>query len=263
MKIKNISLTAVLAAAGLLTAASAASAAVGGMHDNSNFWEGVYAGVDLGFAKPSLSNHWISGSYVLDGTDADLSTPRNRIDSVGATLGFNAGFSYVKKNMFFGKDWMWGIEGSYMPTQVRNKTLYNGELGLSGSEHAIYELNSIASARARLGVILDNMVVVGSAGMSLVDSRFGASTSDSAGDGDSGEFIDFNRASPVLGIGTIYKISDDFSFKVMVDHHFLYQKRSTTHLGDGYRADQIPGQESYARQNGLTTAYMGLSYHFG
>ena len=259
MKIKRVSLTAVLAAAGLLTAASAASAAVGGMHDNSNFWEGAYVGVDLGFAKPSVSNKWLSGAYTINSIDQN--NHRNRIDAAGTIAGFNSGFMYVEKDLFLGKDWIWGIEGSYMPTQVRNKTLYDDARSVSGSEHSIYELNSISSARGRLGIVLDNMVIVGSAGMSLVDSRFGASTSDSAGDGESGEFIDFNRANPVLGIGAMFKVSDNLSFKVMADHHFLYQTRNTSGLGDGLDLSGI-GQDSYVRQNGLTTAYIGMSYHF-
>ena len=259
MNLMNARTIAILAAAGLLGTASISNAGTGKMKDSSMFWEGVYAGIELGVAKPSVTNHWRSGAYLVN--CIDQTNHRNRIDGVGTTVGMNIGFSFVEQDLFFGKDWMWGFEGAYIPTQVRNKTLYNNDRTLTNSEHSIYELNSIASTRGRLGIIFDNIMVVGSAGISVIDSRFGASTEDDEGDGDTGVFIDYKRVNPVLGVGVQYKATDTFSFKIMFDHYFLYQTRNTAYLGNG--AGTQTGQDSYVRQNGLSTVYVGATYHFG
>ena len=257
MKINKAGLTAILAAAGLLSAATAANAAIGGMHDSSNFWEGAYVGFDVGTAKPSVTNHWRSGTYVIN--SVDQTNHRNRIDGAGAIAGMNIGFSQVEKNMMFGKDWVWGIEGSYMPTKFRNSTLYDDSQVMYESEQSIYEINSLSTVRARMGVLMDNIAVVGSAGMSVIDSRFGASTEYESGSADTGTFIGFNRVNPLLGIAAHYQVADSVSFKVAVDHHLLYERRNTANLGGGRSAG---AQDSYVRQNGLTTAYIGMSYHF-
>ena len=263
MKINKAGLTAIVAATGLLSVATASNAAVGGQHDNSNFWEGAYAGFDLGVAKPSVTNHWRPGAYVfLD--SAEQTNHRNRIDGAGAAAGIHLGFSQVEKNMMFGKDWLWGIEAGYMPTKFRNSTLYEEETSdgnvTASSEQSIYEINSLSTVRAKMGIFIDNVVVVGSAGISLVDSRFGATTQYTTGASNTGTFIGFNRVNPLLGIAAHYKVADTISFKLAVDHHFLYERRNTANLGGGESA--ITGQDSYVRQNGLTTAYIGMSYHF-
>ena len=258
MKINNPKLLALLSSAGLLGAITTANAAVGEMNHNHKFWEGVHAGVELGVAKPSVTNHWRSGAYMTN--NVDQGNHRNRIDNVGTIAGVNIGLSFIEKGLFFGKDWIWGFEGAYMPTQVRNTTMYANARSLASSEHSIYELNSISTTRGRLGVIVDDIVFVGSAGISVIDSRFGSSTENDAGEGDSGEFVNYKRVNPMLGIGAQYKISDLFSFKIMIDHHFLYQTRNTNTLGNGPSSSL--GQDSYVRQNGLTTAYVGMSYHF-
>ena len=258
MTIKNAGLTAVLATAGLLGATSVANAAIGGMSNSTQFWEGAYAGADIGTAKPSVTNNWRSNAY--DVNDVDQTNHRNRVDGAGAVAGIHVGFSKIKQNMMFGKDWLWGIEGSYMPTNFRNTTLYDNESVMGTSEQSIYEMNSISTVRARMGLFIDDVMVVGSAGLSQIDSRYGASVEYDDGDGDIGTFIGFNRVNPLLGVAAHYRMGEAVSLKLAVDHHLLYERRNTANLGGGSSIGL--GRDSYVRQNGLTTAYVGMSYHF-
>lgn len=249
----------VLAAAGLLSVATSATAAVGGMHSSNTIWDGVYVGADIGIAKPAFSNKWLSGAFAIE--NLELSTPRTRLDRADSIAGLHAGFTQAQNSKAWGYNWFWGAEGSYMPKQVRNTTRYSQERGhFSGSEHSIYELDSMTSIRGRLGLVIDddNALYAG-AGVSVVDMRFGATTSDSAGDGDSGEFVQFRRVYPALNVGFEHKLTDSFVVNIMAEHVFATSKRSTDGLGDGRNNGT---QEGYVRSNGLTTGTVGLSYYF-
>lgn len=220
-------------------------------------WNGVYVGADLGVAKPFVTNRWLAETTVVGGVDQ--SAARNRIDRADSIMGFHAGYMQQLKPVW-GQDWVGGIEFKYMPKKIRNTTLYNDNKELTNSEHAIFELNSMSSIRGRLGIDVDNTLLVASAGVAMVDSRFGASTDDiEAASANGGQFREFNRTHPFVGIGLERKLTNNFVFKVEADHYFIYDKISTSTLGDGRRDGT---QTSYVRFNNLTTATAGLSYYF-
>jgi hypothetical protein len=165
--------------------------------------------------------------------------------------------------LYAGIDLMASYSGYYKETGYASQ---GGEIDNYNREyHAGLSVNSVSTAQARLGVVFEDFLVFGSAGVGYVDASMCASSSESAGsscssNGNGDIHQDFSGFGGVVGAGTVWKPFEQWSVGVNVDHIVLNNTQE-------YPYGELDGPLSAlfdmkSELKSVTTGQMTLGYHF-
>jgi hypothetical protein len=241
-------------------------------------FSGGYLGIVLGAQSTDFENGYrtdlydddngeLCGNYNEGEPDTDngynCDVARDELGGSGAVYGLRAGLGKQYGTFYAGVDLMAAYAGYFKDTGYIGG---GGELNhIETSVHAALTVTSLATAQARLGMVFDDFLVFGSAGVGYVDANMCTSTSESegsmcshSGNGDMDQ--DFSSFGAVVGAGVVWKPYENWSVGVNVDHIMLNNSQKYTH-GSFDGADEHKfNQESELKS--VTTGQMTVGFHF-
>ena len=157
---KHVLLCGVSAVALCLSVSTAVWASDSTEYVEANPWSGTYIGTHLGY-----------GWAQTDGIFKESQTSNVQLDrSSGLVFGLHAGINWQSGRYVYGVE----ADVSFPPHFDQQ----NEESGNDGTGQIISSIETLASVRARLGVVFDHTLVYATGGLAYVDSKFDVHDSD-------------------------------------------------------------------------------------
>lgn len=211
-------------------------------------WTGVYVGAFVGGAIPSFDNNWNPAIFCDVDADPSCGNAIDDVDEPGALIGGVIGY-----NRQMG-DWVFGLELDAASVLLENSTYYLASDGEpTNSERSELKIDALVSARLRAGVAYDDSLFYATAGVGYVSAEFTASTSDTE---PVHGIQSLSEYAPVLGVGTEYRVSPDWTIDLNVQHYFIDEEPFLGPFGDGGTTN------SSVDFSGLTTVNLGFRHRF-
>lgn len=186
------------------TVAVVTAAVLGGMASaqDSHDWTGAYVGVHGGFGSSDIlgiydspdvdGNEW----FVKDGEGKFDMAPRDLV--TGAQVGYNWQIGRV----------VLGGEADLSHADWYQELLYGDD-----DDQLSVEMDWLATARARAGYSIDNLLIYGTGGVAWTNMRFTGNDDFRRTSRRETGTVDFDKMGLALGAGTEYALNEHFSIK--------------------------------------------------
>ncbi|MEM8685829.1 MAG: outer membrane beta-barrel protein [Pseudomonadota bacterium] len=234
---KNLLAGAAATAVCLLAGPSIAAA-----QSAENYFHGFYFGGTVGggeaiyegFQDPTVSSEAVFASDLnLDGI-------------IGA---IHTGFNYQIDSLFGdGTDLLVGVEGDVAFTDFRDRTISESSAVLIG------DVDLLASIRARLGIVINEQILVfATAGIAFTDATWTSITAS----GTAGS-AKFNDVGGVVGGGAEFALNRVVSLRGEALYYFFDDRRDTSGLPNGVAGDFGKFDDAFIARAGISVNLGGL-----
>ena len=210
-------------------------------------WQGFYIGGHAGAGRAGTSGVFDNSEIGTPG-DTDDSVLGSTFNLEGALGGAQVGYNVTTGRFLIGGELDW--------THLAiNDRIDDPDAEVGGTDNAEYDLNWVASARARFGILSRRSLIYLTAGIAWADVTYTAVNEDFT-PADRGS-VDITGTGYVIGGGIEHALTDTLSLKIEGLHYGFDLSEDTSTL----TLDSDPGD--LARFDSLTTLRVGLNYRFG
>jgi outer membrane immunogenic protein len=231
------------------TAAAFTAAMLGGAafaQDNSHDWTGPYVGVHGGFGKSDVFGLYDrrdarrNDLFIDDGAGYFEMAPKDFVG--GAQIGYN-----LQSGHF-----VLGAEADMSHADWYQELRYASE-----DELLSVEMDWMATARARAGYTIDNLLLYTTGGLAWTNMRYTATDDFRRTSRRETGIVDFDKMGLALGGGTEYAINDRFSLKADALLISFDDIINTARL----QADERR-RGDFVEFDDMFLARVGINYHF-
>jgi outer membrane immunogenic protein len=273
---KKIVLATVLAALGSASVLAADLPARGmytkaPMADPATNWSGFYVGGDVGAASMNSSGDDTSNFFEND-TITGNNVQHRSLNSNSAIGGVHAGYNWQ-----FAPTWVIGIEGDWQWTDLKHSFCRGTDSFVSPCMdfgRGVFNLNDqiqgIGTVRARLGYTFDRMMIYGTGGIAIGDTKSSIGVDCRvAGCGDSGTRIalsqdtTFHKTGWVAGAGAEWMVNPSWIVRAEYQHIDLGNVASGFNLPTSACFAGGPCGVSWSHDLRYDIVRAGISYKFG
>lgn len=211
--------------------------------DSAYDWSGFFIGAHVGYGGAN-----VSGQYDIDDVNFVGETFVNDdagpfdLDAEGFLGGGQIGYNWQSGSFVL------GIEGDVTYTD------WSDSLTNDDDEQVSVKTDFVGTLRGRAGYAMDNLLLYGTAGVALTDTKFTADD-DVFNPGDSGS-VKFNDLGIVVGGGAEYALNEDWSIKAEALYFIFNDKKDTGEL----TSDSELGD--YAELDDAWMVRVGVNFHF-
>jgi outer membrane immunogenic protein len=228
--VATLSATAVLPGAAL---------AADPVQDYAHDWSGFYIGAHVGYGGANVSGVFDSEDFDPGDTFAADGAGPFDLDLDGFLGGGQIGYNLQSGSIVF------GLEGDISFVDWSDKVSFDPD-----NEAVSAETDFVGTLRGRLGFAMDNLLLFGTAGAALTDTKY---TADNNGDKGS---LDFNDIGLVVGGGAEYAINESWSIKAEALYFVFDDKR------DGSTLTNDSEVGDFAKLEDAWMARVGVNFHF-